>query len=160
MKKFIIAFLGNREVFDENKILNAILDQLEDFLQPWNTTALPERIVFYCGGYGRFDGLASQAIDLLRNKYPDFKAEKYLIIPYCNPAYLKRIAFLKKCYDDFIYPPIETAPPKYVIQYRNRWIIDKSDYIIAYMQNPFGNTKKLIAYARAHRKNVVLLNHS
>ena len=41
------------------------------------------------------------------------------------------------------------------ITYRNRWMVDKSDYVITCVNRNFGGAAKAKEYAEKHRKNIV-----
>ena len=153
MKPYIIAFIGNRQVSDGQSVLKQLLSYFEMFGQYDN-----DYPVFYCGGYGQFSQIVSDAIDLFRKRNPDIKSEKLFITPYITPSYLKTNNYMEEFYDGIIYPPLENVPPKYAITRRNQWMIDRCDLLIAYMENPLGNTRKCVEYAVRKGKGVVFID--
>lgn len=56
-------------------------------------------------------------------------------------------------YDAIIYPEIEDKPLKYAIVYRNRWVIDRADYVIAYVNHGRVGAYKTYAYAKKEGEN-------
>lgn len=52
---------------------------------------------------------------------------------------------------------IETVPPKFAINYRNRWMIDHSDYVVSYVSHTFGGAFKFMSMAQNRKKQVINL---
>lgn len=52
---------------------------------------------------------------------------------------------------------IENAPPRFRIEYRNRWMIAQSDFVITYCPHTFGNSAKFKAMAQRKGKTVIEL---
>ena len=87
-KAIKITFCGHRNVIEYNTVYKELLNTLEQFfVLPEYTTALLE---FYCGGYGTFDSMCSQAISELKEKYPAVNAKKLLITPYITKLNMSR----------------------------------------------------------------------
>jgi uncharacterized phage-like protein YoqJ len=145
----IITFCGHKDVSDRQLILNKLIETLETYFK--GETPL----TFYCGGYGGFDIVASQAIDILRNKYTQVKAEKILVTPYITSAYQERIRDMKKFYDDVVYPPLENVPLKFAISRRNEWMVESSDVVIAYVKLSWGGAAKTLTYAKRKHKQII-----
>lgn len=156
MKPYIVAFIGNREVFESNAVLETLIAKLEKLFIEDNSL-LKVRPVFYCGGYGQFSQIASEAIDILRKRHPKFKSEKLFVTPYIVPSYQKTLDYMKAFYDGIIYPPLEKVPLRYAISRRNQWMIDKCDLLIAYMKDTCGNTRKCVNYAYRKKKFVLYI---
>lgn len=55
--------------------------------------------------------------------------------------------FNKQTYDEIIYPPLESVPKRYAIVARNKWMADRSDHIIFYVNCSFGGAVKKLEYA-------------
>jgi uncharacterized phage-like protein YoqJ len=145
----IITFCGHKDISDRQPILNKLIETLEPYFKV-NTP-----LTFYCGGYGDFDSLASQAIDILRKKYTEVKAEKIFVTPYITPAYQERISDMKKFYDEVVYPPLENVPLKFAISRRNEWMVENSDIVIAYVKYSWGGSAKTLAYAKRKHKQII-----
>lgn len=60
-------------------------------------------------------------------------------------------------FDDTLYPEIEKVPPKFAIIKRNEWMIDKSDFLIAYVEHNWGGAYRTLEYAKRKKKNVRML---
>ena len=105
---------------------------------------------FYLGGYGDFDRLAASVVWKLKDKYPHI--ESVLVL-----AYLGREVNADK-YDRTMYPPIESAPMRFAITARNRWIVDNSDVLVAYVILDNGSAADTRRYAKSRKKRVLSYN--
>ena len=62
-----------------------------------------------------------------------------------------------RIYVSFIYPPLEKVPLKFAINKRNEWMIDQSDFVIAYVEHSFGGAYQSLKYAYRKGKRIVNL---
>jgi uncharacterized phage-like protein YoqJ len=154
MNRTTITFCGHKDISDRQLILNKLIETLEPYFK--GETPL----TFYCGGYGAFDSLASEAIDILRKSYPDTYIEKIYVTPYITASCKEKLDTLKNYYDEIIYPPLENVPLRFAISRRNEWMVDNSDIIIAYVKVSFGGAAKTLEYAKRRKKNIILINEN
>jgi uncharacterized phage-like protein YoqJ len=150
--KTIITFCGHKNICNRQLILNKLIETLEPYFK--GETPL----TFYCGGYGGFDSLASEAIDILRNKYTEVKTEKIFVTPYITLAYQERMNDIKKFYDDVIYPPLENVPLRFAISHRNEWMVENSNVVIAYVKLSLGGAAKTLTYAKRKHKQIIYIS--
>jgi uncharacterized phage-like protein YoqJ len=154
MNRTTITFCGHKDVSDRQLILNKLIETLEPYFKG-NTP-----LTFYCGGYGGFDSVASQAIDILRKTYSEIKVEKIYVTPYITASCKEKIDSIKNYYDEIIYPPLENVPLRFAISRRNEWMVDNSDIIIAYIMHNWGGAAKTLEYAKRHKKNIIQLHET
>ena len=111
---------------------------------------------FYCGGKGDFDRLCAECVNELKNYYPFM--ESYMVFSYI-PG--KKNEFGKDPYEDFnwtIYPEgLEFVPQKLAIVKRNEWMIDKSSFLIAYIDHKWGGAYRTFEYAK-RKKHIKVIN--
>lgn len=109
-----------------------------DTIKPHLREVLVELIVskgvdtFYVGSQGRFDGIVRSALRELESGYPQIH---YTVVLAYMPG--KK----QECEDfsDTILPEgIETAHPRYAIDWRNRWMLLRSDYVVTYITRTWG----------------------
>lgn len=50
-----------------------------------------------------------------------------LVLPYLNST------MITDGYDETVYPPLETVPPRFAIVRRNEWMVRESDSVVAYV---------------------------
>lgn len=135
-------FIGNHEASD--KIYLTLLAVTEELI-------LTEKVsTFYVGNNGAFDRIAQKALFSLKQKYPEIKA--YTILSYIPGA---KTPFDRPPLLETIYPDgLEKVPMRYAINHRNRWMLERSSFVVAY-PSPFGNSSKLAAKARLSGKTVI-----
>ena len=61
----------------------------------------------------------------------------------------------KRRYDYIIYPEIEDKPKRYAISYRNKYMVEKSDCVIAYVLHKWGGAYSTYTYAKRKGKTVL-----
>jgi len=109
---------------------------------------------FYVGGYGNFDRMASGILSALKGRYPHISVFRIL-------AYLPTKAEDHPPADQppTLFPDgLELVPRRYAITHRNRWIVDASDTIIAYVTASYGGAYDALKYARQKHKTIVNLS--
>ena len=110
---------------------------------------------FYVGTHGNFDRMAYAALVELRQRYRYIKVYRVL-------AYMPRLSDIaqdRSVLGDTILPEgIENAHPRYAIIKRNKWMIDRSDYVIAYVTRSFGGAYQAVERAKRIVKSIVLLS--
>ena len=143
----VVTFFGHADFQGEAKFKNKIENILEEFSF--------QQIDFYLGGYGNFDSFALRVCQEYKRKYPSTKL--IYITPYLGSFLDKRKDYLEKIYDEILYPPIENVLLKFSISKRNRWIVEKADLLIVYVERNYGGAYKACKYAWKNKKKVVNL---
>lgn len=66
-----------------------------------------------------------------------------------TPYYpVNRKVDLPKAFDALFYPPnLETVPKRLAIVRANRYMVERSDFLIAYVWHPASNARELLEYA-------------
>ena len=107
---------------------------------------------FYVGTQGSFDRMAYAALVDLRKQYQHMKI--YRVLAYMPK--LSDIAQDRSVLDDTILPEgIEKVHPRYAIPHRNNWMIDHSEYVIAYVTHTFGGAYQSVE--RAKKKGIEII---
>lgn len=129
-------FIGHREALEE--IYPALYAAVEQYIVEYGVTE------FIVGHYGGFDRLAASAIKAAKHLYPDVKL--ILLLPY-HPA--ERPIPTPDGFDSTYYPPgMENVPRKVAIVRANRYMVDHTDFLIAYAWHPASNARDLLEYAK------------
>ena len=132
-------FIGHREASEE--IYPALYAAVEQHIVEYGVTE------FIVGHYGGFDRLAASAVKEAKRFYPEVKLT--LLLPY-HPA--ERPIPTPAGFDGTFYPSgMESVPRKAAIVRANRYMVDHTDFLIAYAWHPASNAKKLVEYARRGR---------
>lgn len=102
---------------------------------------------FLLGGYGAFDLTAAHDVHELKAEFPC--VESTLVLAYLSTDTDPHL------YDNSLYPPLENVPPRYAISRRNRWLIENSDVVVAYVQHSWGGAATTLSYAKRKGKAVI-----
>ena len=105
-------------------------------------------ITFYVGTQGNFDSLVYRALCNLRADFPQIRIYRVL-------AYLPKDNSLIS--DSILLEGIELIHPRYAISWRNRWMIEHSDYVIAYITHNYGGAARSVDEAKRKGKTVINL---
>lgn len=137
----VCTFFGHRDTPKEKEqVLKKILIELIE-----NENA----DTFFVGNNGNFDGMARKILLELKKIYD---INLFVVLAY----------FPKNEYDyqeyTIIPEGIENVPPKFAINYRNKWMINKSDCVITAAKYPFGGAAKFKEYSIKHNKTVIEIN--
>lgn len=135
----VVTFCGHREISDAEKIREWLILQVEKSIEAGAKQ-------FYLGGYGSFDQMAADVVYELKRKYPYIRS--VFVLPYLD----KKVDMKK--YDETLYPDLETVPKRYAIVHRNRWMVDHSDILIAYVMHEWGGAAQMLAYAKRKKKEI------
>lgn len=136
----VITFCGHSNVPDAEQVKEWLRQVLEQFMDE-------DEVIFYLGGYGRFDLMAASVVQEKKQMNP--RIQSALVLPYLNRKYDEQM------YDYTIFPPLETVPPKFAISRRNEWMVSEADVVIAYVTHGWGSAAKTLEYARRRGKLVV-----
>lgn len=142
----ICCGFGHRVMLmDIEKPLQAVLERL-----------MEERgvRVFYTGGMGEFDELFARAVRSMKRECPSLRL--VLVMPYLTERLNMDKAFYEALYDEILIPAeLEGVHPKAAIGLRNRWMVDRSDVVIAAVQRDFGGAAEAVRYAENRGKVVI-----
>lgn len=131
--------------------------------------------VFYTGGMGEFDELFARTVRGMKRDCPALRL--VLVLPYLT----QKIAIGKKRdgtvyggqiaratyagpghwryesrYDEILIPAeLDGVHPKAAIGLRNRWMVGRSDVVIAALHRDFGGAVEAVRYAEKRGKEVV-----
>ena len=108
--------------------------------------------MFYVGNQGRFDALVRSVLRELQEEYPHIH---YAVVL----AYMPQQK--QEDYSDTILPEgIEFVNPRYAISWRNNWMLQQSDYVVAYVTHPWGGAARYLQKAQKSKKYIYNLHYS
>lgn len=106
--------------------------------------------LFYVGNEGLFDALVHWVLFAMKKKYPHIR---YAVVLAYMPKNIPG-----EDYSDTLLPEgIEEIHPKYAIVWRNRWMLQRADYVITYITHPWGGAARLTEEANRQGKNIINL---
>lgn len=133
-------FIGHREASTE--VLPALCAAVEQHIVEFGVTE------FIVGHYRGFDRMAAKAVVDAKALHPEIVLS--MLIPY-HPS--EQPVELPSGFNNTFYPPgMEKVPRRLAIVRANRYMIDHTDHLIAYVWHPASNTRKLLEYARKREK--------
>ena len=131
-------FIGHRETRED--VFPALVQAVERHITGYGVTE------FVVGQYGNFDRLAARAVLQAKKRHP--QVTLLLLLPY-HP--FDRPIPTPEGFDGTFYPPgMERVPKRAAIIRANRYLVEHSEFLIAYVRHPASQAQELLAYARAH----------
>ena len=135
-----VTFFGHRDAPKE--IEPALRLTLIDLIENKNAT------VFYVGTHGNFDAMVRCQLEDLSKTYPIKYHVVFAYMPNKNDTP-----------DEHSILPegIETVPRRFAINYRNKWMLNKSDIVVTYVTRNFGGACEFKNMAEKQKKILVQL---
>lgn len=144
----IITFFGHADFAESGKYENKMLDLLEKIVGD-------SPVEMYLGDYGFFDGFAYNCC----RKYKEMHDGVTLIFvtPYITEEYQRNhLRYQQTRYDQIIYPEIEDKPKRFAITYRNKYMAESADVVIAYINRSRGGAYTALKHAQ--KKGKIIYN--
>lgn len=109
--------------------------------------------LFYVGSQGHFDAMTRSVLRELGRLYPQIE---YAVVL----AYLPVKHSADDDFSDTMLPEgIETVPKRFAIAWRNKWLVDSSDYVVTYLTHTWGGAAKYAELAQKKGKTIISLGH-
>lgn len=142
----IVTFCGHAQFHKTEEYEQKILAFLEEKIGDQSAD-------MYLGGYGGFDGFAYDCCKKYKETHPNISL--VFVTPYLTIEYQKNhLDYQKTRYDSILYPEIENKPKRYAITYRNRYMVEKADFVVAYITHDWGGAYKTYQYAKRKKKSI------
>lgn len=136
----IATFCGHSRISQSEEVEKWLYTVTQRLIEQGITT-------FYLGGYGAFDSLAASVLRKQKKRYPQI--ELVLVL-----AYLKTRQDISY-YDSTVYPPLEAVPRRFAISHRNRWMVESTDVMVAYVLHDWGGAATTLQYAKQKKKSII-----
>ncbi len=137
----IITFCGHGDFQETEAYKNRVLAFLEE-------TVGKEPVDMYLGGYGGFDSFAYGCCRQFKETHP--AASLVFVTPYMHGEQREM------GYDSILFPALEHVPSKFAISARNKYMMEKADWVIAYVSHTWGGA--YAAYKHALKKGKRIYN--
>lgn len=106
--------------------------------------------MFYVGNHGCFDKITLAVLREVQTVYP--QVEYAVVLAYMPQGQNKS----QVNYIDTIFPEgIENIPKRFAINWRNKWMIDRSDFVVTYVTHSWGGAAKFAEMASRRRKSII-----
>ncbi len=125
-----------------------------DTLRPDIENAVRELIehrgvtLFYVGHQGRFDALVRSVLREMKAAYPQIE---YAVVL----SYLPEKGRGTDAADTLFPEGIETVPKRFAISWRNRWMLQRADFVVSYLRHDWGGAAAWAEKAKRQGKTVV-----
>ena len=144
----IVTFCGHAQFHKTEEYEQRILAFLEEKVGDQSAD-------MYLGGYGDFDSFAYDCCKKFKETHPNVSL--VLVTPYLTVEYQKNhLDYQKTKYDFILYPEIEDKPKRSAIAYRNKYMVEKADFVVAYVSHDCGGA--YTTYKHAKRKGKLIFN--
>ncbi len=135
------TFFGHRDTPKETE--PALRLTLIDLIENKNAT------LFYVGNHGNFDAMVRRQLEDLSKTYP---IKYYVVLAYMPGKNTDP--------DEHTILPegIESVPRRFAINYRNKWMLGKSDIVLTYVTRNFGGAREFKQLAEKINKTIIEIN--
>lgn len=149
MDIFTVSLFGHRRLDD----LFRLKDQLVPIIKELIRTKV--HVTFLIGRNGEFDEYAASAIKHAQKEIGHENSELALVLPYTVAG----LEDYETYYDTIIIPEsVHGAHPKAAITLKNRWMVERSDLVIVYVERNVGGAYTAMKYANKLKKDVINLH--
>lgn len=129
-------FIGHREALED--IAADLASEVRRLITELGVTE------FIVSNYGRYDSMAGQVVITAEREFPYIHL--LLLIPHHSA-----LVDLPVGYDGIYCPPgMENVLRRFAIIRANRYMVNHTDYLVAYAWHPASNARELVEYAEAH----------
>jgi len=144
----VMTVFGHRDFFETNQVEDQIKLHIKEKIEKEGFNYI------YNGGKGSFDYFCAKIVKDIKKTNPHIVSA--LVLAYYKTKWNEQEKyFITEYFDEHFYPEINPCPPKFAIQFRNKWMIDHADYIIFYVNNQFGGAYDALLYAKRKKKKFI-----
>lgn len=143
-----VALIGHRYLEQIHPVEERLDEEIQQLLHTHGA------VDFYIGRNGDFDIVAASRIKAAMENCGSDCINLILVLPYMVAHYND----FRNYYSDIIIPPsLENIHPKSAITMRNRWLVDHTDCLMAYVHSFSGGAAACYGYAAIRNKTTILL---
>ena len=108
---------------------------------------------FYVGTNGNFDLLVQSVLRKLQKEYPNIQC--FVVLSHIPTN--KTSSDSSDDLNTLVPEGLENIPPRFGIEHRNRWMLMRSDCVVAYVKSSVGGASKFVVAATKKGKRVMNL---
>lgn len=144
----VCAFFGHSDTSEQ--VYPALKETVEELIVKRDVTN------FLVGTHGAFDSMALKALREMKNKHPHIA---YSVVLAYMPAEKQENELYH--YSETLLPEgIETAPKRFAISWRNKWMVRESDVVVCYITHSWGGAAQFVKYAKNQGKEIINLQEA
>ncbi|WP_455683964.1 DUF1273 domain-containing protein [Thomasclavelia sp.] len=116
-----------------------------------------DEIEFLSGSMGDFDKLCEKAVREIKKEYPKKNIHLCRVLPGCQYIpHKEEYQYQRSLFDDIIVcDASDGAHYKSMIGKRNRWMVEQSDFMIAYVMHESGGAYSTFQYAGKQNVEII-----
>ena len=130
-------------------------DGLTEHLLPLLSCLIDEGIdSFLVGNQGSFDSTVLHTLRLLKEKHPHITYSVVL-------AYMPGVKDEWSAYEpmETLYPEgLDSVHPRYAISWRNKWMLNQSEYVVTYITHSWGGASQFAEMAERQKKHIIKIS--
>ncbi len=109
--------------------------------------------LFYVGNNGKFDSIVKTELELFSSVYTHID---YYVVTNTVPE--EGVSLDEIISKRLLVPGgFEKIPKRFTVDYRNRWMLNQSDYVVTYVWKAGGGARKFKELAERKKKNIINL---
>ena len=150
MDIFTVAFFGHRYIDLFSQAESGVEKYIKDLLINY------EYVDFLVGRDGEFDQIVSSTVKRMKRAVRDDNSSLIWVLPYPKAEYEKNEDNFYEYYDEIeICEESSRAHFKSAIQIRNRYMVDRADLVICYIDHENGGAYQTVKYAEKQGKKII-----
>ena len=145
-----MSFFGHRYIDNFYKIEEKLEEIIRKLIREH------EYVDFLVGRDGDFDQIVSSTIKRIKRDVWDCNSSLIWVMPYLKAEYSNNQDNFEEYYDEIeVCYESSKAHPKSAIQIRNKYMVDRSDLIIFYVETTSGGAYQTMKYAERNGKLIL-----
>lgn len=155
MNIYTVSFFGHRRIYDQLRLVDELDELIIRLLREHSyVEILVDRD-------GDFDQLVSSAIRRCQRKYGDKNSSHIWVMPYPTAFFRDNEEACYAYYDEIEICEESTAKHfKTAFQVRNRRMVDRSNFVVFYVETDEGGAYQTMQYAIQQGKDLINLYHA
>ena len=152
---YTVSFFGHRYIENFRVAERKVEDLIYKLIQEH------EYVEFLVGRDGDFDQIATSAVLSAKHSYAEHRCDVTWVMPYLKSEYTNNAEDFKNYYDYVeVCTESEKVHPKQAIQVRNRYMVDRSDLVVFWVERNSGGAYQTIKYAEKQGKKIINIAES
>ena len=149
---YTVSFFGHREMGYFRIAEDKVEDLIYKLLQEHNY------VEFLVGRDGDFDQIATSAVLKAKHSYSEHRCDITWVMPYEKAEYTNNAEDFEKYYDYIeVCAESNKVHPKQAIQVRNRYMVDRSDLVVFWVERKTGGAYMTLKYAEKEQAAMINL---
>ena len=150
-----VSFFGHRYIENFRVAERKVEDLIYKLIQEH------EYVECLVGRDGDFDQIATSAVLRTKHSYAEHRCDITWVMPYLKAEYTNNATDFENYYDYVeVCTESEKAHPKQAIQVRNRYMVDRSDLVVFWVERNSGGAYQTMKYAEKQGKKIINIAES